>query len=191
MGISVISVLIFIFLSILLSIGIIYLAYWIPKKFGKRKLGIWLSGILTLGLFILILSIVFTDELFFKYNAREKLSEHNFVLLDEFDIISNEKSIISEGYHHFKLTISAADKELLIRKILTDENYKENIAEVDFICREWPYQSLIDTSFTINYQDNWAYIYEFYKPNKPGYSPISDKISISKSDYKLTYERNY
>lgn len=190
MGISLISVLIFVFISLLLITGIIYLSYWIPKKLGKRKLGIWLSRILTFALLIFILRLVFRNELFFKSDAREKLLEHNIVLLDRFDIISNEVSLISEYYHHFELTISAADKDLLIRKIIADENYKENIAEVDFIRREWPYHSLNDTSFTIYYQDNSNYIYEFYKPSKPGYHPISDKISISKSEYNLTYERN-
>ncbi|MFC3197686.1 hypothetical protein ACFOET_08685 [Parapedobacter deserti] len=46
-----------------------------------------------------------------------------------------------------------------------------------------------DTSFTANYQDKWNYIYEFYQPNKKGYTPTWDRISISKTGNALTYER--
>ena len=36
--------------GIILLAGTIFLAYWIPKKLGHKKLGFILSGILTAGL---------------------------------------------------------------------------------------------------------------------------------------------
>ena len=53
-----------ILLTIRLTIGLIYLGYWIPKRFGKRKLGKWVVGILSIAVLSLILSVVFEDELF-------------------------------------------------------------------------------------------------------------------------------
>ena len=46
-------------------IGIIYLSYWIPKKFGKRKLGIILSRTLILGVGLLVLAFIIDDFLYF------------------------------------------------------------------------------------------------------------------------------
>mgnify|MGYP007046356763 CR=1 FL=1 len=43
--------------------------------------------------------------------------------------------------------------------------------------------------FKITYQDEWSYVYEYYRPNKQGYTPTWDKISISKKENELTYER--
>jgi peptidoglycan/LPS O-acetylase OafA/YrhL len=75
---------ILLFISII--VGLIYLAYWLPKRLGKRKLGLWLSGILTVGLLILIMATVFEDQFFFNSHAKEKLKEHNIELIDDFKL---------------------------------------------------------------------------------------------------------
>lgn len=178
---------ILIFISII--VGLISLAYWLPKRLGKRKLGLSLSGILTVGLLTLIIATVFDDQLFFKSDAKEKLREHNIDLVEDFIIVSNESGGFMDYFHQFRLTISPNDKERLIDQIKSADNYQDKIQDMfDLRSGKIKYSNK-DTSFTANYQDEWNYIYEYYKPNKQGYTPTWDRISISKTANRLTYER--
>ena len=178
---------ILLFISII--VGIIYLAYWLPKKFGKRKSGLWLSGILTTALLLLTIATVFKDKFIFKSDVQEILKEHNFELNDEFKIVSNESGGFLDYSHQFVLTISPKDKERIIKQITTAVDYQDKADEMFDLRIDKPRYSEKDISFTANYQDDWNYIYEFYKPNKQGYKPIWDLISISKAENELTYER--
>ena len=178
---------ILLFISII--VGLIYLAYWLPKRLGKRKLGLWLSGILTVGLLILIMATVFEDQFFFKSDAKEKLKEHKVELVDDFKIVSNESGGFMDYFHQFKLTISPADKERLIDQIKSAYNYQDEIQDMFDLRSGKIRHSDKDTSFTANYQEESNYIYEYYKPNKQGYTPTWVRISISKTENKLTYER--
>jgi len=178
---------ILLFISII--VGLIYLAYWLPKRLGKRKLGLWLSGILTVGLLTLIMATVFEDQFFFKADAIEKLKEHNIELLDDFKILSNESGGFMDYFHQFRLTISHADKERLIDQIKSADNYEDEVQDMFDLRSGKIRYSEKDTSFTANYQDEWNYIYEYYKPNKQGYTPTWNRISISKTEDRLSYER--
>jgi hypothetical protein len=178
-----------ILLALSVIVGLIYLAYWLPKRLGKRKLGIWLSGALTMGVSVLILASVFEDHLFLKSDVTERLNEHNIELKDDFNLKSNEMGGFMDYSHRFVLTISPEDKERLKTKILSADNYKDNAEEMFDLRQGKPRYSDSDTSFTANYQDNWNYIYEYYKPNKQGYKPTWDRISISKTENTLTYQR--
>ena len=178
---------ILLFISII--VGLIYLAYWLPKRLGKRKLGLWLSGILTVGLLTLIMATVFEDQFFFKADAIEKLKEHNVELLDDFKMLSNESGGFMDYFHQFRLTISHADKERLIDQIKSADNYEDEVQDMFDLRSGKIRYSEKDTSFTANYQDEWNYIYEYYKPNKQGYTPTWNRISISKTEDRLSYER--
>lgn len=175
------------FISII--VGIIYFTYWLPKKLGKKIIGLWLSGILTVGLLILIITTVFDDQFFFKSDAKEKLKEQNVELMDDFKIVSNESGGFMDYFHQFRLTISPADRERLINQIKSADNYQDEVEDMFDLRSGKIRNSDKDTSFTANYQDDWNYIYEFYKPNKQGYTPTWDRISISKTENSLTYER--
>lgn len=172
-----------------LVVGLLFLSYWIPKKFGKRKLGLWLSGILTLGILLFAITIVFEDKFFFKSDAQDRLREHNIELKDDFKIISNKSGGILDYSHQFTLKISAEDKESLINQIKSAANYQDEVDEMFDFRIDKPRHSDIDTVFTANYNDKWNYTYQYYKPNQQGNKPIWDIISISKKDTTLTYLR--
>ena len=112
-----------ILLFISIVVGLIYLAYWLPKRLGKRKLGLWLAGILTAGLLTIIIATVFEDQFFFKSDVMERLSEHNIELKEDFKIISNESGGIRDYFHQFRLTISPTDRERLIAKIKSADSW--------------------------------------------------------------------
>ena len=178
-----------ILLFISIVVGLIYLAYWLPKRLGKRKLGLWLAGILTAGLLTIIIATVFEDQFFFKSDVMERLSEHNIELKEDFKIISNESGGIRDYFHQFRLTISPTDRERLIAKIKSADNYQNEVQDMFDLRIDKVRYSDNDTVFIANYQDKWNFIYEYFKPNKQGYKPTWDRVSISKTENKLTYER--
>ena len=175
--------------TVLIVGGIIFLGYWIPKKYGKRKLGIGIAIFITLILAIPILSFVIEDYWFFKSDVIEKLGEHKIVLENDFDIESNKITGIGDYYHRFELEITENDKNKVIEKIMKSVNYRENIPEMFDIRTNKQRYSNTEKIFIVTYQDKWNYIYEFYKPNEKGYLPIWDRISVSKKENELTYER--
>ncbi len=175
----VISWLLAILLTVSLVFGLIYLSYWIPKRLGNKKLGIWLSRILMASLLIFILATLFKDQLFFKHDAKKSLKEHGIELKDDFKFISNSSSF-DDTYLIFYLTISMKDKERLKTKILSAKNYQENAEDMFDIRLGKPRYSETDTIFDAYFQDSLRYVIQYYKPNKQGYAPIWDEISISK-----------
>lgn len=176
-----------ILLLILIVIGLIYFAYWLPKKFGRKKLGIWLSSLLTAGVILWILSILFADNLFSRSEAREKLMENGFELIDKFKVNSNHTSLIGDYNLRFDLTISSSDKKLQIKRLVFSTNYHDSLPEMFDIRLDKPRYSDHDTTFTICYQDSLNYLYESYTPHKKGIAPTLVLITISKTDNKLSY----
>ncbi len=81
------------------------------------------------------------------------------------------------------------DKERLETKILSAKNYQENAEDMFDIRLGKPRYSETDTIFDAYFQDSLRYVIQYYKPNKQGYAPIWDEISISKTNNKLTYIR--
>ena len=183
-----ISWIILILLTISVVFGLIYLSYWIPKRLGNKKLGIWLSRILLASFLILILATLFKDQLFFKHDAKKSLKEHGIELKDEFKLNSNS-STFNYTFLIFELTISTKDKERLKTKILSAKNYQDNVEDMFDIRLGKPRYSETDTIFDAYFQDSSRYGIQYYKPDKQGYAPIWDMISISKTENKLTYVR--
>ena len=178
-----------ILLSLLIVGGLIFLAYWIPKKYGKRKLGIGLAILVALIFATPVLSFVLEDYLFFKSDVTESLNEHGIELNDDFDLESNEMTGVRDFYHRFELEISQSDKRRLAEWIVESENYRDNVPKMFEIRSDKPRYSDTKKEFIVTYQDKWNYVYEYYRPNRQGYSPIWDRISLSKDENELTYER--
>lgn len=171
----------------LLTIGIIYLSYWIPKKFGKKKLGVILSRILILGTVLLILAFVFNDSLFFKSDVKEYLSAQNVELKDEFKIKDNESGGLRDYYLKFELEISDSDKQQIINLIKSTDNYQNEINN-EFYLPELAKNRYKGDTLYANYQTDWKYKKAIFYPNGKGYTPTYRVISISKEKNELTFE---
>lgn len=176
----------FIFLIAIL-ITIIYLSYWIPKRLGNRKLGVILSrGLIILTICYCIFSF-FEDKLFFNFNARNLLSEHDIFLVDDFKIIKNESGGIRDYMHVFELEISDADKLKLIDAVKTSNDYKDTVY-MDFDITKL-LERYSNDEITRNYQNQNYFVRESYKTNGKGYCPIIENIKIAKIGNNLIFER--
>tara|TARA_B110000240_G_scaffold194322_1_gene241746 strand:- start:1536 stop:2108 length:573 start_codon:yes stop_codon:yes gene_type:complete len=172
---------------VLILIGIIYLGYWIPKKMGKRKIGILISRILAIGIILMILSFIFEDNLFFKSDAKEFLEEQKIELNDNFKILKNESGGFMDYYHKFELEISLDDKNRLIDKITSEPNYVNEIQN-SFHLPDKDVNRYETDTITANYQTDWEYKTEIYYSNGKGYTPTYKIVSFSKKENKLTFE---
>jgi hypothetical protein len=69
---------IFVFIGLILvaiAIGLTFLPYIVAKKMGYSKVGKWLSVIVGTFFVLLVISIVFEDQLFSKNDAKKLLVE--------------------------------------------------------------------------------------------------------------------
>lgn len=168
-------------------IGVIYLGYWIPKKMGKPKVGVLISATLVIGVILIISSIVFEDYLFFKSDAKEYLAEQKIELKDNFKILNNESGGILDYYHKFELEISEADKNRLIDKITSEQNYV-SVLKYSYCTPDKSINRYEGDTIFANYQTELTYNTEIYYPNGKGYKPTYKIVSISKKENKLTFE---
>ena len=171
-----------------LPIGVIILLYWLPKKFGYKKLGKYLASIAGLFFGLLMIYILFEDSFFFKKDAKKLLKEQNIYLEDDFEIMEN-KSMTAPGdyYHTFTLKISQRDKDLIIEQIKNDKSFKgikDDKADISRIADRYFGEKIIQ-----NYEDETQFVREYFKPSgKKNYSPTYRKIEINKADNKLIFE---
>jgi hypothetical protein len=94
--------------------GVIFLAYWIPKRLGYPIIGKYISIILILLLVTMTTLTVFEDELFSKSDAQKLLIEQDIQITDNFDIEKNiSMSAPGDYYHTFTLKITLKDKKEL------------------------------------------------------------------------------
>lgn len=172
---------------LLLIIGIIYLSYWIPKKFGKKKLGIIISRTLIIVTLIIFLLIVFDDKIFLKSDARSYLSVQRIELKEDFKIKNNESGGFMDYYHKFELEISNNDKQRIVDQIKSANNYQKENNNSFYLPDLAENRSEGDTLFA-NYQTDWEFKTAIFYPNGKGYTPTYRVISISKDKNELTFE---
>lgn len=75
---------------LIIMFQIIFISYWTFTAFNKKKTGLVLSTILTIGFLLLIMQPWISDWTFSKKDATKILSFHNIELKDDFKILKNE-----------------------------------------------------------------------------------------------------
>jgi hypothetical protein len=170
-----------------LTLGIIFLAYWIPKKLGYAKAGKYIAIILTLSIIIIITLTIFEDDLFSKSDAQKLLAEQGIQLKDKFNIKEN-KSMFSPGdyYHTFILTISPSDKQKIINEIRNSANFTKANQSESYLENQEDYYN--GSKRTKNYETDKQFIRELFEPHGKGYAPTWRKIEIDKKANKLIFE---
>ena len=183
-----IGLLILVFIGIPIGLGL--LLYFVPKKLGYPKTAKYLT--IAYGLFVLTIGlyIAFEDQLFTKNNAKELVEEQDIKLTDDFKLLKNESmSAIADYYHTFTLEISERDKQNAITKIKSAENFKSDNVSIDSLMFQSAPNKYFGKKIVQNYETENSFIREYFKPSgREGYAPTFRRISISKTDSKLTFE---
>jgi hypothetical protein len=164
---------------LLVSVGTIFLSYWIPKKMEYRKIGVIVSRTLMVAAVIGILTIVFSDKLFFKSDVNEILGRHNIKLKDDFKIISNSSGGFMDYYHTFELSISQADKKEIIDKINASKDFVVDTKNNFYLPDKTDRYS--DTTIEANYENDSHFKRESYQTFEQGHAPTHEIISVDKT----------
>ncbi|WP_425391892.1 hypothetical protein [Ekhidna sp.] len=182
-----------ILIYILFIIGLTFLAFWLPKRKGRRKLGIFL-GILTFLITTFpVTSFLIEDYWFFKSDVTQTLAKHDFHLEDDFEILEHEIIGLRDYYEQFTIEISEKDKQQLIRKIVNAENFEDKTIDqpLDDIYELPRYSNDETEEYTWNSRTTTEYRFHYYKPRPQGLTPVDEYIRIPIDGLTLKYELIY
>lgn len=173
-----------------IPIGVGLLFYFVPKKLGFPKTAKVLTILFSLMMLIIVVFIVFQDQLFTKNNAKDLVEEQNFKLTDEFVLLKNEsKFIIGNYYHTFTLKISDRDKQDAITKIESSANFKSDNESVEILLYQKVKDKYYGNKIIQNYETETSYVREYFEPSgRQGFAFTFRRISISKTKNELTFE---
>ena len=103
---------------------LVFICYWTFKFFGKGKIGLILTWVLSTVFLLLLLSPWISDLMFNKKDVIKILLYHGIELRDDFQILKNETSGWRDYYETFTLKLTDNDFNSLVQKITTSKNYK-------------------------------------------------------------------
>ena len=154
---------------------------------GYRKVGVIVSRTLMVAAVVGILTIVFSDKLFFKSDVNEILGRHNIKLRDDFKIISNSSGGFMDYYHTFELSISQADREEIIGKIKASKDFVVDSKNSFYLPDKTDRYS--NTTIMANYENDSHFKHETYQTFEQGTAPTHEIIAVDKTSNRLTFEQ--
>lgn len=139
------------------------------------------------SLVMLLLSFVFEDELFTKSDVKKILVEQNIRLENDFKILSNKSTGWNDFVHIFEIQISNEDKNIVINKIKSADDFKLEITDEIYL-PELATDRYYGDTLRANYQCNDYFISSTYYPNGPNIKPTYKSIKVYKNNTTLRFE---
>jgi len=168
---------------IILAFQIIFITYWSFRLFGKKKLGIIISSILTIGVVLFVMEPWITDWTFSKEDTRKMLSWHNIELKKDFKILKNESGGFTDYVHSFTLKISESDFNKISNEIRNSQSFKRVFTDFQ---KDFPTADY-NSYDTINYENERYLKREYYTKEKKEDGTYHFVIQLSKKKKELYY----
>lgn len=181
MGIKLIYSLIILAVIVLVTVGL----FVISKK-HKSKTGMGVSILLILLIGYIFMTNYIDQWTFSKKDVLSDLSNVNIELKDDFKIIKNDVSGMSERLQHTALIISDEDRETIIEKIKNSGNFK-SYATSEEIQNDSTRNSSGSTGEILNFKYPEFYSIETYK--KIDDYPTRLALKIKENNDTLWYQR--
>lgn len=170
-------IIIFFFGLILLILSPV--AYFALKKHGYKKTGIVIASLLVLIVVLPTFLMIFESELYWESDAIKDLNEIGIILTDDFEILENEIVGSIDYYQTTQLLISSKDRNGIIEKIETSDNFKL-INSNKTLSNEMDRQE--SEKVIWNYGLSNSFVRESYE-KKEGYTSIQTVVTLHrKSD---------
>ena len=167
---------------VIIMFQIIFISYWTFTAFNKKKTGLVLSTILTIGFLLLIMQPWISDWTFSKKDVTKILSFHNLELKDDFKILKNEAVGFRDYYETFTLKLSDNDFNRISQTIKTSKNYKghftdySNLPSADY-----------KTTDTIDFETDNHFEREYWTNKKMENGTYHFRFQLDKKDKELSY----
>lgn len=169
------------FIPIILLFEIIFITYWILRKFGKAKAGKWIALFLTFFFLLFIMQPWISDWTFSKKDVKKVLSYHNIKMNDDFKILINESGGIRDYYETFTIKMSDADYNTLSDKIKTSKDFKRF---TDYLKVPSPEYGNYDT---VNYETKYLLNREYFSTKTLNNSTFHFIFQLDKQKKELNY----
>jgi hypothetical protein len=123
-----------------------------------------------------------------KSNITHLLKEEGIALFDDFEIIRYRKefTVFQES---FSIKISDNDKKRIVNRLISSDNFKENVDAMYDIRQEIPRSSYDNKKYISSYKHGEIYGFQTFKKTSPGYAPDWVMIHIPESGNILTYDK--
>lgn len=167
---------------IIIMFQIIFISYWAFSAFNKKKTGLVISTILTVGFLFLIMQPWISNWTFSKKDATKILSFHNIELKDDFIILKNEAGGYRDYYETFTLKLSDNDFNRISQTIMTSKNYKGHFTDYTKL-------PLADykTTDTVDFETNNHFEREYWTNNKMENGTYHFRFQLDKKKKELSY----
>jgi len=170
-------------LVLLISAPIIF---FILRKKGKQRLGLFISGFIIIFCFALIFMNKIDSFTHTKSDVKEDLKLAKIEVLNDFEILSNKVTGMPERYQETKLKISKEDTERIIKEIKNGENFK--ISSTTQLLRNQMWNGLRNKIVSTDYKFDDFFVRESYY-RKNDYVPILTIVMVDKKNNTIMYER--
>lgn len=160
-------------------------------KLKTKKSKIFFLSILSVLLILLVLPILLTlfDSMFpTKSNIIELLKEENLFLKDDFEIVRYKNDYIT-SQESFSIKISISDNNRIVKKLISSDEYKENVDAMYDIRLEVPRSNDKDKKYVSSYKRGKVYGFQTFKTRSDGYAPDWVIIEIPEKGNILYYDK--
>ncbi|MFO0479933.1 MAG: hypothetical protein ACK50L_14325 [Bacteroidota bacterium] len=161
---------------------IIFISYWAFIAFNRKKTGLVIATILTIGFILLIMQPWISDWTFSKKDATKILRFHNIELKDDFKILKNEAGGFRDYYETFTLKLSDNDFNSISHTIKNSKNYKRHFTD---------YSNLptadYKTADTIDFETDNHFEREYWTNAKMENGTYHFRFQLDKQNKELSY----
>lgn len=181
--------------TLLLIFIVVRICLWllpnfVPMKLAYQNTAKYLTILFGSAILIITFFFIFQDQLFTANDAKKLVEEQNIRLRDKYELLDNRSSSAMGGdyFHTFTLKISENDKRAAIKAISSSKDFTTDLKSINSILYLTKDRYLGPTIIQ-NYEMENAYVREYFKPSgTQGYAPTFRRISISKTENKLSFE---
>ena len=167
---------------IIIMFQIIFILYWAFSAFNKKKTGLVVAAILSIGFLFLIMQPWISDWTFSKKDVNKILSFHSVELKDDFKILKNEAGGFRDYYETFTLKLSDNDFNRITQTIKTSKNYKGyfkdyyNLPTADYKSKD-----------TIDFETDNHFEREYWSNSKMENGTYHFRFQFDKQNKELSY----
>lgn len=176
------------FAIIILLLVVAVVTFIIFRKRGKTKIGLIVSGPITIFCFSVLFMNSIDSFTHSKKDVRKDLDYARIELFEDFDIVNNDVSGMPERFQKTSLSISDNDKDRIIKEIENSDDFRI-IDEKQVFLRTNNYGKFERNKTHIA---NYKYRDEFVREScnkKDNYVPIVLLISLKKESNNIVYSR--
>lgn len=167
---------------LIIMFQLVFILYWTFKGYKKRKTGLVLSTILSIGFILVIMQPWISDWIFDKKDVTKILNSHNIELKDDFKILRNEAGGFRDYYETFTIKLSDDDFNRISQLIKNSNNFKGYFTDRSNLPIAY-----YKTNDTIDFETDNYFEREYFTNKKMENGTYHFRFQLDKKNKELSY----